>query len=174
MRSRSGTVWALCRRRPFSSVLLLNPFLRPLQGLAIGPALSPRFWLCWAIPLPSVKTCSVLTMMKSAASSWSTAVIGFSFPQLGINTPRTCPSQGVLACIYAHRFQRPTWAHVRVPFIHLALPRRSFYRRTLRCCSNCSGLPSAQPLAVTSGLLYPGPAACDTTLNLCALSPISF
>ncbi len=54
--------------------------------------------------------------------------------------PRSCPSQGVIACTYARWFQRPTWAHPRIPLLHLPLPPRTL-RMFLRFRSGCSGLP---------------------------------
>ena len=54
--------------------------------------------------------------------------------------PRTCPSQGVIACTYARWFQRPSWARIETPFIRLSLPP-STHRRFFRFRAGCSGLP---------------------------------
>jgi hypothetical protein len=54
--------------------------------------------------------------------------------------PRTCPSQGVIVCTYARWFQRPNWAHVTTPLIHLPLPPK-ILRLFFRFRAGCSGLP---------------------------------
>ena len=82
--------------------------------------------------------------------------------------PRTCPSQGVIACTYARLFQRPTWARVKVPFIHLSLPPEA-HRLFLRFRAGCSGLPidtgrhrgPVIPRAQRRCLRCPSQSVCD-------------
>jgi hypothetical protein len=54
--------------------------------------------------------------------------------------PRTCPSQGVIVCTYARWFQKPPWAIVRTPPLHLPLPPK-ILRLFFRFRAGCSGLP---------------------------------
>ena len=54
--------------------------------------------------------------------------------------PRTCPSQGVIACTYARWFQRPSWAFVKTTPLHLSLPP-TILRLFIRFRAGCSGLP---------------------------------
>jgi len=54
--------------------------------------------------------------------------------------PRICPSQGVIVCTYARWFQKPPWAIVRTPPLHLPLPPK-ILRLFFRFRAGCRGLP---------------------------------
>jgi len=82
--------------------------------------------------------------------------------------PRTCPSQGVIVCTFALWFQRPPWAIVRTPPLHLPSPpiMLLFIRFRARCSSLPIDIgrrtrPYPTPRAQRRCLKCTAPSVCD-------------